>query len=314
MLIIARKTGRLGNRLRLFSHLIAWSIEYGIPISNPSFYKYAGLFQGTCGGDPWIRFPVAASKGHAIAGSRPRDSFASRLINIERSLAYQSVNLSVRLQKSLVSENWPMQTHRLELSERFDVTREDFIARARRSRVFLDGYRYRCPDLVRKHRSSILKHFRLVPALAERVDDVLRATDRQPNSRLVGVHIRHGDYRTYRDGAFYYSTEAYAEMMRNVESLYPGETVQFLICSDAHLHADDFPGLNVSISDAEPVVDMYALARCDQLMGPPSSFTQWSSFYGGNRLYHIHDCQDTITDDQFRDDLALAPTDYGQAA
>jgi hypothetical protein len=35
------------------------------------------------------------------------------------------------------------------------------------------------------------------------------------------------------------------------------------------------------------VQDMYALARCDYLLGPPSTFTIWSSFYGRVPLCHV---------------------------
>ena len=35
------------------------------------------------------------------------------------------------------------------------------------------------------------------------------------------------------------------------------------------------------------VGDLYALARCDYIMGPPSTYTQWASFYGNAPLFHL---------------------------
>jgi hypothetical protein len=38
--------------------------------------------------------------------------------------------------------------------------------------------------------------------------------------------------------------------------------------------------LNVTWGSGHLVEDMYAFAGCDYLVGPPSTFTTWASFYG----------------------------------
>jgi hypothetical protein len=35
--------------------------------------------------------------------------------------------------------------------------------------------------------------------------------------------------------------------------------------------------------------DMYALAGCDYIIGPPSTFSMWASFIGKVPLFHLHD-------------------------
>ena len=48
----------------------------------------------------------------------------------------------------------------------------------------------------------------------------------------------------------------------------------------------DLDGLDAVVSDATHLVDMYALAGCDLIVGPDSTFSHWASFYG-NVPIHI---------------------------
>ncbi len=41
-----------------------------------------------------------------------------------------------------------------------------------------------------------------------------------------------------------------------------------------------FSKLQVTFGTGDLIEDMYALASCDYLIGPPSTFTMWASFYG----------------------------------
>jgi hypothetical protein len=41
-----------------------------------------------------------------------------------------------------------------------------------------------------------------------------------------------------------------------------------------------FAGLNVTFGTGDLIEDMYAFASCDYLIGAPSTFTMWASFYG----------------------------------
>ena len=48
-LVIANKTGQLGDRLTVYAHMIGAARERGWTLLNPSFCEYAEHFLGTCG-------------------------------------------------------------------------------------------------------------------------------------------------------------------------------------------------------------------------------------------------------------------------
>ena len=47
------------------------------------------------------------------------------------------------------------------------------------------------------------------------------------------------------------------------------------------------------------VGDLYALARCDYIFGPVSTFSQWASFYGDKPLFHLHESNDRVERERF---------------
>jgi hypothetical protein len=44
---------------------------------------------------------------------------------------------------------------------------------------------------------------------------------------------------------------------------------------------------------------MYALAQCDLILGPPSTFSQWASFYGQRPLCIVRDREMVVTPQSF---------------
>jgi hypothetical protein len=88
--------------------------------------------------------------------------------------------------------------------------------------------------------------------------------------------------------------------MKFVADQMPAERVGFLVCSDEARNPAEFPGLNVRFAAASPVEDLYALAGCDYVMGPVSSFSQWSSFVGGTPLFQFRSADSQPRLDEFR--------------
>jgi hypothetical protein len=56
----------------------------------------------------------------------------------------------------------------------------------------------------------------------------------------------------------------------------------------------------VGFGPGSVVGDLYALARCDYIMGPPSTYTQWASFYGNRPMLCLESKDQRIDRDQFQ--------------
>ena len=122
-----------------------------------------------------------------------------------------------------------------------------------------------------------------IDSVQQGVAETVRAA-RRDGGVLIGVHIRRGDYRTFRDGRFFYEIDHYRSMMKHVRAQMRGSDVRFLICSDEEIAMDAFSEFSVTRGNGLHIVDLYSLAACDYIMGPPSSFSLWASFYGNRPL------------------------------
>jgi len=77
--------------------------------------------------------------------------------------------------------------------------------------------------------------------------------------------------------------------MRQMRALFPATTrVRFLLFSNEPIAEADFAGFDTGRSSDHPVEDLYALAGCDYIIGPISTYSMWASFYGRVPLLHLH--------------------------
>jgi hypothetical protein len=87
--------------------------------------------------------------------------------------------------------------------------------------------------------------------------------------------------------------------MSAAASLLQGKQVVFWVCSDEGVAADAFPGLRVEPGVGTILEDLCSLARCDLLIGPPSTFSAWASYYGRVPLYSMVDSSHMPTLEEF---------------
>lgn len=273
LIVIAEKWFQLGNRLFAMGHFIGAAVAGGFKIVNPAFADYAAYFESTRY-DLWCRFP-ALSEGRRTWAAQSRWP-ARRLEPLAQRLSglLQKHHLNNRLVRAVT----------VGLQDEFRLDRPDFQRWARRTCfLMVHGWSFRDPERFESHADVIRHHFTPIAELREQVWQV-SATARAQCEILVGVHIRHGDYLVHLDGKYYYETALYAAWMKQIVALFPGQRVGFLVCSNAPQDPAQFAGLNWMPGAGQLVVDMYSLAACDRIIGPPSTFSQWASFYGQRPL------------------------------
>jgi hypothetical protein len=279
MIVIAEKYGQLGNRLFVFAHILACALEHGLKVSNPAFDEYAQFFESTRR-DLFCRHPPRVS---ILKGRRLRTWFYTLTWRVANSLFYRSPDNSF----------WKV--IRISEDESCDLADPKFLAAAKAKWfIFVQGWKFRDEPRLQKHADAIRKFFAPTEAVAQKVKshiDTLRAECEV----LVGVHIRQGDYRNFEGGRYFYESRDYARMMKEVEEFFPDERVGFLICSNAAQNPEIFADFKCAPGPGHFVEDMYALAGCDYIMGPPSTYTLWASFYGNVPLYQVKDASRSLS-------------------
>ena len=160
--------------------------------------------------------------------------------------------------------------------------------------LFLYGWPYRDYAAFDKHADTIRKFFQPTAHIQTNVD-ALFARCRAKGDLVIGVHIRRGDYKEYEDGRFFYEPGQYAALMRATAALLPDRKVHFLICSNEPVAVEAFQEFDFSLGTNQIAEDLHSFAKCDYILGPPSTYTMWASFMGQVPLYRIFDPNAPVT-------------------
>jgi hypothetical protein len=288
LVIITKPVGRLANRLLLHAHFIGAAAEHGFRVVNPAMGDYAHYFP-SCR-DLLCRFPETSRF----------PSFG----RVGRKLLEYAARAGVRL---------PLPGRRigrirLSREEGMDLDSPAFLDPLRRHSVLMvEDWFFRSPVDTEKHAGVIRRFFTPWPVHLRNVQAVIEPA-RERRRFLIGVHVRRGDYATFKGGRFLYTPQQYRAVMEGACSAFACENVTFLICSDEAVPMDVFAGLDVIRGNGHPLEDLYALAACDRLMGPPSTYTKWASFYGDVPLYEIADPASVVERGDFAVNACLGHT------
>ncbi|MFQ5804386.1 MAG: hypothetical protein ACE5JQ_15965, partial [Candidatus Methylomirabilales bacterium] len=271
MIVIAKKSGQLANRLFLFAHFIAFAEEHGVRVMNPAFDEYCRYFLSTVK-DPLCRYPP----GNPLV-TNPRMS----------RITYGAIQRVLRLWERAEMKSRHMEVISIDLNGNCNMADPMFVELAKRRKLLLiRGWNFRNHDVFNKHADTIRKYFIPLEKHRNNVVSVISKA-REGCDILIGVHIRQGDYAKFRNGIYLYETTRYAKLMGQVTALFEGKRVGFLVCSNAEQDRGHFPDLEVAYSTNHLVEDLYGLTGCDLIMGPPSTYSMWASFYGRVPLYII---------------------------
>ena len=286
--IIAKESGQLGNRLVLFAHFIAFAIENNLVIMNSAFDEYADFFETTSKDSFCCYPPKLIFKGNKVVrkGFRLLTSFAMRLMNFATK---NKVNLNQA--KIITANNW---------QERVSLDSPKFYSSLKHQKViFTQGYCFRANSYFADNADRIREYFTPIEKYRYNVLSLINSI-KSSSDILVGVHIRHGDYKTWKNGKYFFSIEQYVEIMKQVKKVFFEKTVAFLICSNANCDKNIFADFNVAFGSNHILEDMYALAQCDYIIGVPSSYNRWAAFYGSVPLYTIERPEENISLDSFK--------------
>jgi hypothetical protein len=266
MLVVARRTGcRLGNRLEQATHLIAFNELTGHEFAIPVLAEYAGDLRGM--ENDWLcRFP-----------SR-RSGFSSSFLPhrlgyfLSWAAAVGKVNSSALGIAQYGCDN----------EREVDMMDGEFLQYLTNNRVLVlrQGWKYRCWKGLESALPAMRKFFSPGANLEGRVNAILTKA-RKATDQLIGVHIRHTDFRTHLDGRYFFPIKEYARVMREIARQLAPQKTGFLVCSDTVCEGEAFPGLSVSFGSGKVLEDLFALAGCDRVVGPAiSSFSGWASLHG----------------------------------
>jgi len=263
--LIAAKAGRLGNRLFLSAYFMANALARGYCLMNPALCEYAPFFVGSAG-DPLCRFPATDERMDPEIAAQCRE-FLEPLSGLAGILAPGGRALDIR--------------HTIDAVDGiYDLNGPEFTSLLQEARFLaVKGWKFRDDTNLVRHQVVIAQYFQPIVSIRRPVGKLLNKA-RSLGSEVIGVHIRQGDYRYWKNGIHYFEMEQYAYWMRELARHDESKNLVFLVCASDPANSTYFHGLNVVMGPGSVIGDLHALSLCDKIMGPPSTFSTWASYAG----------------------------------
>lgn len=274
MVIIADKVGQLCNRLFQFSYFIVNGIENNYKVINPSFDEYAIFFETTASNN---------FKGLDISTKiTPLKKLDRLLLKFYNKKLLRFLNFHT---EDIRSSN-----------EIHDLKDVKFRQLAKTKIVFAKGWLFKDEENLKKHRNQLIEVFKPKKQYLNEVENILMDL-RSKYDFLIGVHIRRGDYREWNNGSYFFDDEVYLDKMKQIEQEMNtlGKSCCFFVASNEEINVTSFKAINLCYEKRNLITDLYTLAGCDYIIGPPSTFSLWASFYGNVPLQTISSSQEKIS-------------------
>jgi hypothetical protein len=288
MIILLNRCGQLGNRLFMFANFIALAQKYDLKITNLAFFEFQRHFTQT-EQDLFCRYPYKKFKF-----IKHRE--VNYLLYLIFFYFFKILNKINIFKKRLMIVDLDNGHLKLDLdnfdSKALQIAKNGLL-------VVVYGWVDVFTKIDPQQSAAIKDYFIIKNEHKKNVDQLIQKA-RKLGEIIVGVHIRHGDYARFRKGKYFYSLEAYVKLLNQCQGLVSNKRVVFLICSNELQKPDCLKGINHIFGTGHRVEDLYALAHCDYLIGPPSTYTMWASFYGHVPLYSIENAEHKFCLDDFK--------------
>ncbi|HTY10753.1 MAG TPA: hypothetical protein VMF88_06740 [Bacteroidota bacterium] len=282
MIIINDRPGQLCNRLWGFSFFIAFALKHNVKVYIPYFREYRSQFENLSS-FPNIHFAIFKY---------------SRTVDLPLYYCYRLAARVLRKVGSYIDLTlfgvYIDSTHWTE--ESWDSS----LLMDKGKVIFLGSWLH--PKEVApllEYKAEIIRLFEPRRIHKERVDSLFTKL-RSRFEKIIGVHIRRRDYRSFHGGAYFFDDSVYKRYMTAMQRTNEGEHLCFFVATDEDIQAASFDGFNIARLEAPAMVeDLYGLSRCDYIFGPPSTFSMWASFVGDVPLRILKYRDENIHPDQF---------------
>ena len=122
---------------------------------------------------------------------------------------------------------------------------------------------------MQKHRIELLRLFRPV------------REPEKPSGFTIALHARRGDYREWAGGKYYFSWDDYRGWIREARKRWVDRSPRILVFSDEIVPGEIRNEAGVEVTGGTAGQDLFRMAGCEVILGPPSSFSDWAAWYGG---------------------------------
>jgi len=264
IVVIVHPAGNLGNQLFLHANVVAFAIEHRAFVINAGFGHHRACFAGTRPGPVacWPSLPLPHIQGNLIERIVQRICMEAAVL--------PAVSKPTSRWASIVIDN----------PKRVSLDSPAFVAWAGRKHVLLiTGWLFVSETSLPRHTAAVRSHCRQVRGNdASAMAPLTRL--RRDCDMVMGVVVRHGDYRQFQQGRFFYEIPTYGRWIKELMQLFPDRRLGFFICCNDDVDLTELGDVRHEFRWGHDLENRAILASCDRIITPPSTYGGWAAFAG----------------------------------
>lgn len=265
-IILKHAGGELANQLWNYISVYAYSLEIGAETRNPSFYEYHNFFN-------FLKDEKIRTKLYSLFFKVPRrrSHWINKVFRIKYKIEARIIE-SLHKSSTVSSQNTSNKTFPLPPS--LPLTRKS-------KDLYFTGWLFRNPIGIEKFRPQIIQAFKPTKTIEKKVEEIISDLNSKYKN-IIGLHIRQGDYKTFRNGKYLINQKRVAEICHQyLEKVgFDSKNTVFLITSDGKIEGENFADLQIYTSKENAVTDLFLLSKTQAIIGSDSSFGHFSAWYG----------------------------------
>lgn len=274
IIIIQTSGNELANQLWNYISVYAYAKEKGYRLENPAFFEYGNYFTIREENSLFRFFFFSPFTNYTKRKTAFRRRVWRKLYFWYERIAFYFLEKYFFPHKNL--ENKPYYLSPTEKSfgklQEMETKNED---------IYLDSWLFRNPVGIEKYRKEITEYFKPRKDIEILVSSLVKEWCTQ-HKTLIGVHIRQGDYRSWKNGVYFIEQNRVRKIIDEYLSVFKKnkDEILFVITSDGLIDEKIFEGLNFTVSKQNAVTDLFLLASTDTIIGSNSTFGAFASYYG----------------------------------
>lgn len=284
LIILNHNGGRLANQLWNFVSIYAYCLEKKYECKNYCFFEY-GLYYHKELSAPnlgviflvhfykLLKKMLTARVARKIVRNLYR-VYVKYVTLIHKDLIVDSDNISDR-----VDDFFPLPPSK-ESRGVLKMWEGDITVKS----IFFTGWRFRNTLGLIKFHDKIVEIFRPREEYYLEVQSFINSL-KKPGVKIVGVHVRHGDYKTWNNGKYFFTFQEVRNILDDYLKFANHENTLFVICSDDKIDESCFEGLSFVKGPGSEITDLYALATTDLIIGSKSTYGTFAAYYGDKPFY-----------------------------
>jgi len=155
--------------------------------------------------------------------------------------------------------------------------------------ILVKGWDFRSEKFTEKYHKELKEIYSFKKSFSKEFDNLVNnlTSLKSEGKYLVGIHLRRGDYKQWKEGKYFFSDATYNKVINQLRDILKEEKKDPFLIAVSDQNISNCINYDLKYDNGRWIDDQFLLQQCDLIVGPPSTFTMWASYISQTPLIKI---------------------------